>query len=106
MLTALLLSLVTFTSAAVGDVVEAYFVRACVDLRPHAAARMSVAMYVVSCIGWIVTVKVSLWYCIPEVLGLYAGSVLAVRTQALAKARERAQATERCARLPEASSSR
>jgi hypothetical protein len=87
---ALLLALATFLAALAGDVVEAYFVRAVADLQAHRAARMSVAMYAVGCVGWFICVKVSLWYMLPEVLGLYAGSLIAVRAQRGAEIRRRA----------------
>ena len=80
------LCLVTFAAAAVGDVVEAYFVRAVADGHAHRAARMSVGMYVVSFAAWLVTVKVSLYYAIPEVLGLYLGTLWAMRRQQRAAA--------------------
>jgi hypothetical protein len=76
-----LLALVTFASAAAGDVVEAYFVRAVADLEPHRAARMSIAMYAIGCIGWFITLKISLWYMLPEVAGLYVGSYFAISRQ-------------------------
>ena len=75
------LCLVTFAAAAVGDVVEAYFVRAVADGHAHRAARMSVGMYVVSFSAWIITVRISLWYAVPEIFGLYLGSLVAVRRQ-------------------------
>jgi cytochrome c-type biogenesis protein CcmH/NrfF len=80
-MTPLLLALATFFAAAAGDVVEAYFVRSVADLDPHQAARMSVAMYCIGCVGWYITIRISLWYMIPEVLGLYVGSVVAIRAQ-------------------------
>lgn len=81
MLTHVLLSALTFASALTYDWVEASYVRAVADLEPHRAARMSVAMYGVGCVGFFVTLKISLWYMGPEILGLYAGSLLAVRSQ-------------------------
>lgn len=76
---AVLLTLVTFAAAALGDVAEAWFVQRVAAGKAHAAARASVLMYVVGFAGWLVTVKVSLWYCIPEALGLYLGTLWAVR---------------------------
>lgn len=85
MLAALLLSLATFAAAVASDVVEAYFVRAVAELRPHLAAAMSVSMYLMGFVGWAITIKVSLWYCVPEVLGLYVGSLVAVQAQRRAR---------------------
>lgn len=79
MLLAVLLALVTFAAAALGDVAEARFVQHTTAGRAHAAARSSVAMYLVGFAGWLITVKVSLYYCIPEILGLYLGTLWAVR---------------------------
>lgn len=79
---AVLLALVTFAAAALGDVAEARFVQHVTGGRAHAAARMSVVMYVVGFAGWVVTVKISLWYCVPEVAGLYLGTLWATRRRA------------------------
>lgn len=81
MLTHVLLSVLTFAAALVYDWVEATYVRAVADLEPHRAARASVAMYAVGCVGFFITLKVSLLYMVPEVAGLYLGSLLAVRSQ-------------------------
>lgn len=87
MLTALLV-LITFTSAAFGDIVEAYFVRAVTDMDPDRAACMSVAMYLNACIVWVLTIKVSLWYCLPEVAGLFMGTRFAISRQRRARERD------------------
>lgn len=83
-----LLALATFLSALAGDVVEAYFVRAVADRDGHRAAMMSVGMYLIGCIGWVITIKISLWYCIPEVFGLYVGSRIAIAAQKRAAERD------------------
>lgn len=97
---AVLLGLVTFVAAAAGDYVEAYLTRATVELRPHRVARLSVAMYAIGCIGWFTTIKVSLWFMIPEVAGLYLGSWLAITRQRACVRREAWQAA--CHGAPQA----
>jgi hypothetical protein len=44
----------------------------------HTAARWSVAMYLIGLIGFYAVLRVSWWLAIPECLGLYAGSWIAV----------------------------
>ncbi len=91
-LLALGLGLVTFAAAAAGDFVEAYLTRATVELKPHRVARLSVAMYAIGCVGWFTTIKVSLWFMLPEVAGLYLGSWLAITRQRACLRREAWQA--------------
>jgi hypothetical protein len=76
-----LLTALTFAAAFAYDWVEAAYVRAAGGgpEGAHRAARLSVAMYAVGFVGWVATVKVSLWLCLPEVAGLYLGSFFAVR---------------------------
>lgn len=76
---AALLCLVTFLCAAAGDYVETRYVQAATERQAHRAARLSVGMYVVGFAGWVVTVKISLWYALPEVVGLYLGTWYAAR---------------------------
>lgn len=45
---------------------------------PHRAARWSVAMYLLGAVGVLSVIKVSLWFMVPECLGLYIGSVVGV----------------------------
>ncbi len=79
----LLLCVAVFLSAAAGDIVESYMVRAVVDLNPHRTARMSITMWAIGCISWIIIVKSDQWYVylVPEVLGLYVGSYIGVSAQ-------------------------
>jgi hypothetical protein len=85
-----LLCLAVFLSAAAGDIVEAYMVRAVVDLNPTKTAAMSVSMWAIGCVGWIIIVKTDPWYIYlaPEVLGLCCGSLIGVSLQRKAKERE------------------
>ncbi len=83
----LALAVACFLAAAAGDVVEAYFVRAVGDLRPHKAAACSIGMYTISLVGFFSVVAYSYWLIIPEVLGLYFGSVYAIKRIARASLR-------------------
>lgn len=83
MVITLLLCVAVFLSAAAGDIVEAYMVRSIVDKDPHKAARMSITMWAIGCVSWIIIVKSDQWYVylVPEVLGLYLGSFIGVSLQ-------------------------
>lgn len=78
-MTPVLLALLVFAAAAAGDVVEAYFVDAVGRRAPARAAAMSVCMWGVGLVGWVVVLQVSWWYLIAEVAGLAVGSWVAVR---------------------------
>jgi hypothetical protein len=79
-----IVALLVFAAAAAGDYVESYFVRRVADGDARGAARMSVAMYSVSLIGFFAVIKVSTWLVIPEILGVYIGTRLAVGRQVAA----------------------
>lgn len=74
-----LLVLLSFTSAVAIDFAEARYVRAIGDGRAHLAARWSVAIWALGSLGFVAAVKWSLWLMLPEGLGFYAGTMLAVR---------------------------
>ena len=74
-----LLAVAVFLGALALDYSDSRNTRAVADGRAHAAARWSVAMYVVGMIGFFSVLKISVWLAIPECLGLYVGSWLAVR---------------------------
>lgn len=84
-----LLGVVVLVAAALGDYVEAYYTRAVADLDEKRAGITSVGMYVVSLLGFFTVIKVSVWYVIPEAIGVGFGAWLAVRRQR--RAREAAQ---------------
>lgn len=81
MLTVVLLGVLVFVAAAAGDYVESYFVRRVADGDARGAAQMSVAMYCVSLIGFFAVIKVSIWLILPEIIGVYVGTRLAVARQ-------------------------
>lgn len=74
-----LLAIAIFVSAVGLDYADTSNTRAVAEGRAHAAARWSVVMYVLSCIGFFSVVKIAWWLALPEVAGLYTGSVLAMR---------------------------
>ena len=84
-ITFVLLSLACFVAAFVLDAVEAVYVRAVSDSKPRRAAACSVAMYAIGCVGFFSVLSFSWWLMVPEVLGLYCGSVYAIRRQARAR---------------------
>ena len=73
-----LLSIAVFATAVVLDYADTSNTRAVAEGRAHAAARWSVVMYVLSCVGFLSIIKISWWFAVPEVLGLYVGTVVAV----------------------------
>ncbi len=48
--------------------------------RAHVAASWSVTMYLLGVSSTLAVFKVSVWLVVPEVIGLYVGSVVALRT--------------------------
>lgn len=70
--------LVFFTMAGV-DFCHAKYVRAMLAGRALPAAFWSVGQWMAASIGFVVAVKVSMWYLIAEGLGLFVGSLLGSR---------------------------
>ena len=78
MITALL-CLLAFWSAMAIDFAEARYIRAVGEGRAHLAARWSVCIWALGSLGFVAAVGWSLWLMLPEGLGFYAGTLLAVR---------------------------
>ena len=74
-----LLAVAIFCSAVVLDFADTNNTRAVAEGRAHAAARWSVVMYVLGCVGFFSVIKIAWWLAIPEAAGLYTGSLLAMR---------------------------
>ena len=74
-----ILAIVVFVSAMVIDYAEARYVKAVQTESAHSAALWSLVMYAVGAFGFVVVVNVSLWLMIPEGLGFYVGTLLAVQ---------------------------
>jgi hypothetical protein len=77
----LAIALAVFLAAATGDYLESFYVRRVADGNASSAARFAALMYGVSIIGFLAVVKVSLWLCIPEIVGVYIGTRIAVGRQ-------------------------
>ncbi len=74
-----LLSLLTFISALAVDFAEARYILAIGDGCAHLAARWSLAIWALGCLGFVAVVNYSLWLMLPEGLGFYLGTILAVQ---------------------------
>ncbi len=85
MFTFIVLSIACFFAAFALDAIEAYYVKAVNDGHPWLGAGCSVAMYIIGCVGFFSVLAYSWFLMIPEVLGLLAGSVYAIRRQAKAR---------------------
>ena len=75
----ILLSLLVFVSAMVIDYAEAHYVRSVQAGSAHRAAVWSLVMYAVGALGFVAVINVSLWLMVPEGLGFYCGTRLALR---------------------------
>lgn len=78
MLTLALLAIGVFVLAATLDYMDVSCTLAVTERRARAAALWSVCQYAVGAVGFVVVVKISLWLMVPEGLGLYAGTRLAL----------------------------
>lgn len=81
-----------FFSAAAYDFVFARYLAANTAEKPAAAASWSVLTYWVGLIGLSSVLRVSMWFFIPESMGLWLGTFLAIR---LAK-RKAARSMPKC----------
>ncbi len=79
-----LLGIITFLAAVALDYADTSNTQAVSKGHAHQAARWSCAMYLIGLVGFYGLTRVSWWLAIPECLGLYVGSWLAI-TQAKAK---------------------
>lgn len=77
-----LLTLAVFVSAMAIDYAEARYVLAVERRDARDAAMWSVAMYTLGCLGFVAVLEVSLYLMIPEALGFYCGTRLALRGKA------------------------
>jgi hypothetical protein len=74
-----LIAVLVFFAAAVIDYAETRYVRAVHDRDRVSAATWSLVMWALGCLGFVAVVDVSLWYMLPEGLGFFAGTWLAMR---------------------------
>jgi hypothetical protein len=74
-----LLAIAVFFGEVAIDYADSRNTQAVAAGRAHAAARWSVCMYLIGLVGFFAVLRVSWWLTIPECLGLYTGSWIAVR---------------------------
>jgi hypothetical protein len=77
-LNSLLLGLLVFVCALAYDAVNATYIRAMVAGKTWRAVTCTVAVYLVGILGVLIVVRDSLWFMIPETLGLALGTWLGV----------------------------
>lgn len=77
-----LLGVAVFLAAAILDYADSRNTMAVTRGDAHAAARWSVAMYVLGLIGIVSVIEFELWLAAPTALGLYAGTWIAVEPRA------------------------
>lgn len=76
-----LLGIAVFVAAMVLDFAETRYVLAVERKAGRDAAAWSVLMWAISCFGFVAVLNVSLWLLVPEGLGLYCGTRLALRAR-------------------------
>lgn len=73
-----LLALLVFAAAAAYDLSWARYLRAATEQRALPAAFWSVTVYAIGLIGLVGVLKVSGWLVVPEMAGLFVGTLLGV----------------------------
>lgn len=74
-----LLVVAVFVSAMVIDFADCHCTLAITERRANQAALWSIFQYAVGAFGFLAIVQVSMWLMIPEGLGLFVGTRLALR---------------------------
>src|SRR5579871_2847535 len=72
-------AVLAFLAAAVLDMAHTVYIRAVERGHAHTAAWWSVVMYAIGCAGFYLCVGRSWWFMIPEALGYYVGTWLAMK---------------------------
>lgn len=75
----LILGVFVFFGAALVDFADVSNQQAVQENQAHRAARYSVGMYLIGMAGFLSVLEISPYFIIPEALGLYMGSIIAVR---------------------------
>ena len=88
MLVELGLASAVLTSSAAVDMCHARYVRALVAGARHRAARWSVGQWLSATVGFVIAVRVSLWYLPVEALGLYLGTWAGTSSRGLGHGRD------------------
>jgi uncharacterized membrane protein len=74
----ILLCALVFVSAMIIDFAETRYVCAVTRRDAHAAALWSLTMYAIGALGFVAVINVSLWLMVPEALGFYCGTRIAL----------------------------
>lgn len=77
----IILGVVVFVSSACIDFANTRYVRAVGDDEANKAALWSILQWVSSLVGFLVAVKITLWMLPVEMLGLYVGTLVSMRTR-------------------------
>lgn len=75
----LLLAFAVFVSTVAIDFAHARYTQAVAEFRAHRAGLWSLASFGAAALAFVLVVDVSLWLMIPEGLGYYVGTRLALR---------------------------
>lgn len=75
----ILYALLVFCSALVIDLSNARYIQSVNDKHAHRAAAWSLIMYTMGALGFVCLIHISLWLMIPEALGFYVGTMLALK---------------------------
>ncbi len=75
---AALLACAVFVAGVALDWVNAIYVMAVQELRAHRAGLCSVGLYMIGCVGFYSITQISWWFALPEGLGLYVGTRVAI----------------------------
>jgi hypothetical protein len=75
----IIVAVMVFLLAASSDFLETRYVQAVNARRAELAARCSVAMWAVGCIGLVAVLHVGWWLLLPEGAGLYIGTMRAMK---------------------------
>ena len=73
------LFVLAFFAAGLSDYLETKYVLAVHSNAPRKAALCSVGMWAIGALGLLAIIEVSPWIVLPEGLGMYLGTVLAMR---------------------------
>ncbi len=77
-----LLSIAVFASAVAVEFAACNYFQALNALQANRASSWSVIWYIIGAIGYISAVKTSLWLMVPECLGLFVGTRIAIARKA------------------------
>lgn len=75
----ILIAVLVFFSAFVIDFAETRYITAVGERDAHRAAVWSLVMYSMGALGFVAVINLSLWLMVPEGLGFYCGTRVALR---------------------------